>query len=128
MPENASSTPNNLCLKRGRFHVSLNWDVEDGRSGAGNAGYLSADSGFFTFFDENNVEFLVKVLEDKGRNFWVFAAGLTNLAVSVRVTDTMTGQTATYRNPKGSAFQAITDTGAFGGVEVGDHPCFGSSA
>ena len=44
---------------------------------------------------------------------WVFAGGLTSVRVELRVTDTQKGQTRTYVNPQGAAFQPIQDTSAF---------------
>ena len=45
-------------------------------------------------------------------NYWVFAAGLTDVEVLVRVTDTVTGQAREYSNPQGTPFRPIQDTGA----------------
>jgi hypothetical protein len=46
--------------------------------------------------------------------FWVFAAGLTNVGVSLHVTDTSNSSTVrTYTNSLGTAFLPIQDTGAF---------------
>ena len=46
-------------------------------------------------------------------SFWVFASGLTNVGVTLTVTDTATGQSRPYTNPVGTAFVAVQDTGAF---------------
>ena len=46
-------------------------------------------------------------------NYWVFAAGLTNVQVTVLVLDTSNGVTETYINPQGTAFAPIQDTAAF---------------
>jgi hypothetical protein len=46
-------------------------------------------------------------------NFWVFAAGLTNVEVRLTVTDVRTRQTKQYVNPLGVAFQPIQDTTDF---------------
>jgi len=55
------------------------------------------------------------VLDGCGANghYWVFAGGLTNVGVTLRIADTRTGQTRTYSNPLGTAFRPIQDTGAF---------------
>ena len=45
---------------------------------------------------------------------WFFAGGLTKLEVTIKVTDTTTGQTKSYYNPQGLAFLPIADTAAFG--------------
>jgi len=58
---------------------------------------------------------VVKVLDGCSFNHhdWVFAAGLTNVNVVLKVTDTRTGQVKTYTNPQGTAFAPIQDTSVF---------------
>lgn len=110
---------NTLCLSGGRFRVQVAWRRSDGQSGPGNAVALTGDTGYFWFFNEANVEMVIKVLDACGLNqsFWVFAGGLTDVRTEIRVTDTRTGATKTYVNPQGTAFRPIQDTGAFGGCE-----------
>jgi hypothetical protein len=69
----------------------------------------------FWFFSPNNVEAIVKVVNGCSFNqrYWVFGAGLTNVAVTLRVTDTQSGILHTYTNAQGNAFQPIQDTAAF---------------
>ena len=76
--------------------------------------FCSDDSGLFFFFNEDNVEMLVKVLDGCGitGRFWVFAAATTNVEYTLRVTDTDTGTTKSYFNRLGTASPAITDTAA----------------
>jgi hypothetical protein len=104
-----------LCLSGGRFQVQTNWMTTDGMSGVGTAGEITPDTGFFTFFSPQNVEVVVKVLNGCGLNsrYWVFAGGLSNVQVVLRVTDSQTGVTRTYVNPQGTAFAPIQDTNAF---------------
>ena len=105
-----------LCLNGGRFQVTANWRTPDGNSGRGNAVALADDSGYFWFFGPNNVEVVVKALNactQPAPRYWVFASGLTNVAVDLTVTDTKSGAVKTYSNPMGQAFQPIQDTGAF---------------
>jgi hypothetical protein len=104
-----------LCLNEGRFSVTADWEKPDGSSGHGNGIPLTGDSGYFWFFDPANIEAVVKVLNGCGinNNYWVFAAGLTNVAVHVIVTDMQTGAVYTRDNAQGSAFQPIQDTKAF---------------
>ncbi|MEE8522333.1 MAG: hypothetical protein V3T72_00245, partial [Thermoanaerobaculia bacterium] len=75
----------------------------------------SQDSGLFWFFDPDNWEMMIKVLDGCGFNdhFWVFASATTNVEYTLRVTDTQTGVMKEYFNPLGNAAPAITDTGAF---------------
>ena len=104
-----------LCLGGGRFRVEVSWRDSAGRRGAGTVvPVTSEDSGLFWFFDPANWELLVKVLNGCARNghYWVFAAATTNVEYTLTVTDTETGQTATYQNPLGRTAPAVTDTGA----------------
>jgi hypothetical protein len=104
-----------LCLSGGRFRVAADWRTEDGRSGKGHAVRLTPDTGTFWFFDSTNLEMMVKVLNAcafAGRH-WVFAGGLTDVNVTLTVTDTTSGQVKTYVNPQKTAFAPIQDTGAF---------------
>ncbi|HEX7184173.1 MAG TPA: hypothetical protein VF756_20260 [Thermoanaerobaculia bacterium] len=107
-------TPTRLCLNGGRFAVTTTWETPQGQSGVGNAIQLTADTGYFWFFNQENVEVVVKVLNacSRGR-YWVFASGLTNVEVELRVEDTLTGEVRTYTNPQRTAFQPIQDTSAF---------------
>ena len=75
---------------------------------------LTAETGFFWFFDAGNVETVIKVLDACTINdrFWVFAAGLTDVGVELAVTDTATGETRVYGNELGAPFQPIQDTSA----------------
>ena len=45
--------------------------------------------------------------------YWVFARGLANVEVTMRVTDTTTGAVRQYLNPLNKAFAPIQDTNAF---------------
>jgi hypothetical protein len=113
-PETCAPDPTTLCVNGGRFRVTADWRTPEA-SGAGRAIALGTDSGYFWFFDMNNVEILVKVLNGCGVNsrYWVFAAGLTDVEVTLRVTDTQNGATRTYANSRGIPFQPIQDTSAF---------------
>jgi hypothetical protein len=104
-----------LCLSGGRYRVQASWRTPDGRTGAGQAVSLTGDTGYFWFFNAANVEMVIKVLDACGLNgkYWVFAGGLTDVQTDITVTDTLTGTVKTYRNPQGTAFQPIQDTGAF---------------
>ena len=104
-----------LCLNGGRFRVNVAWST-DTENGAGQAEPLTGDSGYFWFFNSANIELVVKVLSACGipsHHFWVFAGGLTNVGVTMTVTDTQTGAQKTYSNPRGTAFVPLQDTSAF---------------
>ncbi len=106
-----------LCLNSGRFLLRMRWSDGQGRTGVGHAVPLTADSGYFWFFRPDNVEVLVKALNACGfpgnPNFWIFAAGLTNVETTLEVTDTHTGEVRFYDNPLGKAFSPLQDTAAF---------------
>lgn len=110
-------TPNaqTLCLNGARFKVTADWETA---SGSGHAAglQLNDDTGAFSFFDTDNTELVVKVLNacaDPFNRFWVFGAGLTNVLVTLNVEDTQNGTVRTYVNPQGTAFVPIQDTAAF---------------
>ena len=119
LPASAKSrcfNPYDVCLNKGRFRANVSWrDFQD--SGRAVPVATSSDSGMFYFFNADNTEMLVKVLDACGlasfNSYWVFAAAATNVEYTLTVTDTQTGQTRTYDNPLGMNAPAITDTGAF---------------
>ena len=104
-----------LCLRGGRFQVTATWKTSQGETGDAHVVKLTDETGYLWFFDPDNVEAIVKVLDGCGLNdrFWAFAAGLTNVRVELHVVDTETGVERTYINPQGKAFVPIQDTGAF---------------
>lgn len=107
-----------LCLGDNRFEVGVTWRDFNGTVGSGKVvSFGSADSGLFWFFDANNWELLVKVLDGCGVNghYWVFAAATTNVEYQLQVVDRATGHTASYENPLGQRSIAITDDQALPG-------------
>jgi hypothetical protein len=113
-PATCVATSTNLCLNSGRFQVAVAYSSSAG-SGAGTAIALTPDTGYFWFFSSGNVEMVIKVVDGRSFNnhFWVFAGGLTNVDVTITVTDTQTSVVKTYHNPQNTAFQPIQDTAAF---------------
>ncbi len=91
-----------LCLD-GRFAVEVDWTDFDGGSGTGVPSPITSDTGAFWFFDEENLELMVKVLDARAINghYWVFYGALSNVGYTLRVTDTATGEAVTYENPSG---------------------------
>ncbi|HVT60917.1 MAG TPA: alkaline phosphatase family protein [Thermoanaerobaculia bacterium] len=104
-----------LCLANNRFQVIAGWTTNDGLVGGGHAVSLTADTGYFWFFANTNVELVVKVLDgcSLSNTFWVFAGGLTNVQTVITVTDTFTGQVKNYTNPANTPFLPLQDTNAF---------------
>ena len=118
-PAAASSScmpdPAALCLEEGRFQVRVDWQQSPlGPSSSAAAVPLTGDTGYFWFFEDSNVELVVKVLDGTAINghYWVFYGSLSNVQFEIAVTDTQTGQTKTYVNPQGRMF-SIADTLAF---------------
>ena len=103
-----------VCLSQGRFRVELQWESADD-AGPGAAVPLTNDTGYIWFFQEENVEVVVKVLDGCSLNehYWVFAGGLTDVEVVMKVIDSETGVAATYYNPPGTAFQPVQDQETF---------------
>lgn len=105
-----------LCLNDDRFSIEVRWTDFAGKTGpAQRVPFGSDDSGLLWFFNGDNWEMLVKVLDACGVNdrFWVFAAATTNVEYTLTVTDTQTGATRSYGNELGRASPAIADTDAF---------------
>jgi hypothetical protein len=117
----APCTPSatSLCLSGGRFEVSVAWKDFQSHTGAGQAVSLTADTGYFWFFADSNVELIVKVLDARGINgkFWVFFGALSNIEYTMTVRDSVSGAVKTYRNPSGQ-FASVGDTVAFEGAAV----------
>ncbi|MDE3266767.1 MAG: fibronectin type III domain-containing protein [Acidobacteriota bacterium] len=104
-----------LCLENGRFSVRATWQKPDGETGDAVAWPLTGDTGLYWFFEPSNVEMVLKVLDGCGVNGhrWVFAGGLTDVGVTMTVTDTETGKVRTFGNPVGTPFQPVQELKAF---------------
>jgi len=111
-PEAASSggcddSGDAICLLGDRFQVSVQWHREDnGNSGTGKGEvFPSSDrSGTFWFFNPQNIELIVKVLDGSGNNgyYWTFYGALSNVEYWITVVDTTTSDSRTYYNPPGN--------------------------
>ena len=108
-----------LCLGGGRFQVKAAWRTASA-SGIGTPVGLTDTTAHFWFFSPDNVEVFVKVVRGCAFNsrFWVFAGGMTNVEVTLTVTDTQTGDVKIYVNPLNTPFSPIQDTSAFAGCPV----------
>ncbi|MDY7094855.1 MAG: hypothetical protein SX243_17925 [Acidobacteriota bacterium] len=107
-----------LCLLGGRFQLRLEWSDQrrPGRTGDGMAVEGTDQTGYFWFFQESNLELMVKVLDGRpvNGNFWVFYGSLTDVEFTMTVTDTVSGAQTTYHNEPGNIC-GRTDTAAFEG-------------
>lgn len=114
-PAICADTATTLCLQD-RFLVEVDWRVGSaGPTGVGTAHPNSDVSGTFSFFNEDNLELIVKVLDGcaVNGNWWVYAAPATNVELVLRVTDTNTGHTETFFNPFDSVGRTIAANEAF---------------
>ena len=105
-----------LCLHGDRFEVRVEWWTGDGETGSALVvAEATQDSGLFRFFDADNWEILIKVLDGcaVNGNYWVYGASTTDLGYVIRVVDTRTGDVREYRNDPGRPAAAITDARAF---------------
>lgn len=83
-----------LCLQDLRFALTLDWrDPRSGDTGTGHPVDLTGDTGAFWFFDPDNLEMMVKVIDGRPVNdhFWLFYGSLTDVEFTLTVTDRETG-------------------------------------
>jgi DNA-binding beta-propeller fold protein YncE len=106
-----------LCLAGGQFRVRATYDAPGQETDDARVLPLTADTGALWFFNESNLELMVKTLDGCTLNdrFWVFAAGLTDVGVDVFVEDVAAGRARRYTSAQGGAFLPVTDTAAFEG-------------
>ena len=100
---------------RGGYTVSMCYETYDGRVGdARDWGLDSTQSGLMYFFERDNAEVLIKVLDACGVNGyrWVFVAPVTDLAFNLRV-ESPDGQRWTHTNRLGQTADAKSDVSAF---------------
>jgi hypothetical protein len=106
-----------LCLHQQRFAAGVRWRDFRGNEGVGRALEEPShdDTGFFWFFDPQNLELTVKALDGCGVNghYWVFIASGSTVEYEIVVTDTVGGGSRTYRNELGKLPSLIADTTAF---------------
>lgn len=109
------TTGTELCIAH-RFLVSATFTPPAGTEASAHSLPLAADTGAFWFFSPGNLELMVKVLDGcaSGNHWWVFASGLTDVAVTLRVRDLTTGSEKTYPHAGGTPFPPTLDTAAFG--------------
>lgn len=103
--------PNTLCLQNDRFKVEAFY-VNNGNGEPARARAYSDESGFFWFFNPDNLEVGVKVLGPANGHWWVFHGAGTDREYTLAVTDTVTGEVRSYVKPGGS-FCGDADTQAF---------------
>ena len=110
-------TTTTMCLLNGRFAAQITYRTPNVGTGEGHAVTYSNQTGLFWFFNQENVEMLLKVVDGcnvPGLNaYWVFFSATTNVDFTLTVTDTETGVAKQYRNPLGLAAEPIQDVTTF---------------
>jgi len=92
--------PSGACL--GAFQVSVEWiDPATGMTHQAAGVPLSDGSAYFWFFDPNNIELVVKVLDGHAVNghWWVFYGALTDVEYTLRVDWPDQHMSRSYHNP-----------------------------
>ncbi len=100
----------------GGYEVRMCFETPSGAwTEASNYHLESSASGLLYFFDRDNVEVLVKVLDGCAVNGhrWVFVAPVTDLAFNLEIVERRSGRAFRHRNPKGRAAEPRADTAAF---------------
>ena len=127
-----------LCL--GRFQVEVAWDDGAGSAGSGMAERLTGRSGDFWFFHPANIEVVAKVLDGCAINghYWVYAVGLTDVAVTMTVRDLRSGSPyagvatsdvrKSWTSAAGSHFGPIVDQEAFATCDDGAAAASGAAS
>ena len=108
--------PHTLCLQDSRYELRVDWWDGEGQGGEGQVVHSGTnEAGLFRFFDRENWDVLVKVLDGCGLNgnVWFYAAATTNLGYTITVRDSVTGRTNTYGNEPDVPAPAVTDVFAF---------------
>ena len=104
----------NLCLLGGRFSVEVSFrnQHDNNAAGEGTAVPGTEQSGYFWFFNPNNLELVVKMVDGTvgGGNghFWVFWGGTTDVEYTLRVTDTVAHTTWESPTRRGTSAAAPT--------------------
>lgn len=108
------SNPNELCLG-GKFKVTALWRTPNGQTGQGFGNNITPDTAGISFFSNSNIELVVKILDacqTQLPGYWVFASGLTDVEVDLRIENLENGQIKSYRRGPGP-FAPILDLDSF---------------
>ena len=107
--------PETALLVFDGYEVRLCYETPEGLAGEGNRGWASGQSGLLWFFNQDNAEVLVKVLDGCAINGhrWVFVAPATDLAFQLEVVHPDGGEPWTHRNSQGRTAMTRSDISAF---------------
>ena len=95
-----------------RFQVQADWQNYSLTAGSGTAVSMTSDTGYFYFSNASNVEVVAKIVNfcsGSAGNYSIYAGGMTDLYVKLKVTDTLRGTYREYTNPLGTGFALIRD-------------------
>lgn len=87
------------------YEVRVCYETPDGRMGPGRPKSIgSQESGLIWFFNQDNIELLVKVLNGCAINGhrWVYVAPATDVAFNLQIQAQLTGDSWVLRNPQGA--------------------------
>ncbi len=115
-PPSSGCTPTTTALQfDGGYEVAMCYRTPDGQVGQAKSGiWASGQSGLLWFFDRENAEVLVKVLDACSHNGhrWAFAAPVTTLEFNLWITGP-NGKRWTHGNAQGRTAATRSDTSAF---------------
>ncbi len=99
----------------GHFEITVEWRDFKGNPGVGTGAALTSHSGYFWFFDPDNPELFIKLVDDYADTgyFWVVFGATTNVEFTVTVTNTENGQIRGYFNPLGNTPSTVIHRQAF---------------
>jgi photosystem II stability/assembly factor-like uncharacterized protein len=111
----STSPTSSIYINQSRFKVDLSWTAYNGDTGKAFEAVRYDDSAVLWFFDDQNMESLVKVIDgcDYDGHYWVFHSAATSVGFELEVTDTETGAVVRYENEVGEIPASIVDTSAF---------------
>jgi hypothetical protein len=103
-----------------RFRVEATFSTAQGGGFSGSAHALALDGlgvtrgGLLWFFSAENPELLVKVLNGCGVNgrYWIYLSAGSNVGLTLRITDQVTGAEWTLDNPDGDPIPTVQDVAA----------------
>ena len=95
--------------------MKVQWtDYNTGATADAQAVPMTGTTGTFWFYDADNVELMVKVLDGTANNgkFWVMYGALTDMGFTMKVRDTKTGNVKSYTS-KAHTMASAADVNAF---------------
>ena len=101
-----------LCLFNGRFRLQADYRDFEGTAGQAKAVAVSTESGYFWFFGKKNMEITAKMVsfcDGSNGNYAFYASGMTDVDVTLKMTDMKTGSYREYRKALGAPFCTIVD-------------------